>query len=1213
MKQVALLALAFGLALLAQRQFGAGGITRDALLLYLAAAVAFILAVRRSKGEMPAPDNTATPVESPQIARLALAAGGAILALVGMSRFYGNITSNLGLWLWLAGMVILALSFAASRPQFLGKFFREHRTEILIFVFLMAVALFMRVYHVGQFPAGAYLDEADNGLEALRLGDSSYYIPFTRASNGHPTLYLYLLSFGFKLFGETVIAMRLVTVLIGVGTVAAFYFLARELFGVRAAQFATFGLAVSRWHVNFSRVVFEGVLTPLFAVLAFLFLVRAIRSGRWRDYIWAGLALGLGMQGYIGYRVFPAIALLYIVIQMIAMRGALRAWWKGLLVLLVAVVIGVGPLAVYFLKYPEDFMHRASQASVMQDVERQGNYDPLRANIRKTALMFNQKGDPRPRHNLPHEPMLDPWSGMFFMLGLGYAVYRSRDPNHLILWLWLPIGALPGVLSLADSNPHSLRTIVNLPAVFLLIAAFWKPAIELFHRTFRKWGWQPVRALGIIVLALSGWSNFDVYFNEQAGNRSVYYDFDPGQNRVAEFILDHKESHRLLVSPALTNHSAIKFLDYRVPYEDFILNQHLPLRDIGPQDVMYVLELAHAMVVQRLQELYPAGELQKHSDRYGQLTFYSYEVGREDMLSIQGLQGSYYAGEEAEGVPAFTRRDPVLDFSWDEPPLPLPYTIQWAGSLYVPAYGDYQFLLETGGGLGALTLDDELVVKVEDGVAQKVKRLAAGFHPIQVSFIGAESPAGISLRWVIPGREEKLIAQEDFYDEELSQFGLLGRYFRGADNFSGMPALVQIDAYVAPNDPLPAPYSIEWLGKIYAPQTGHYTFATNSDDGSFVFIDEQLVVDNGGHHGDIYKEGSITLDEGFHDLRLRYFQVDGGRKMEFWWVSPGGPKELVPASYLLPPGVSLDMLPEPPQAPAAPPPVSSDLPVAEAGPLAGVTPLAAWGVEGAGEGEFRSPRGVAMGPQGWVYVADAGNGRVQCFDSDGTFIRSWSDGAEPLVEPFDIAVDSAGRVYVLDVGRQAIARYSGDGEFQVEFGAGLGFYGPRGLGLDADGNIYVADTGGSRVVKLSPDGQMLAVLAPRGQGKGQVDQPTDVAVDQLGRVYITDLLNTRLQVLDASGDYLGEWPIGGANTTDSPHLDIDAEGRILLTDPEAHIVIAYDTQGNVLGQWGGEGVAPGQFRKPLGIGVGPGGLVAVSDLNNYRVQIFSIDSMAEGN
>ncbi len=51
----------------------------------------------------------------------------------------------------------------------------------------------------------------------------------------------------------------------------------------------------------------------------------------------------------------------------------------------------------------------------------------------------------------------------------------------------------------------------------------------------------------------------------------------------------------------------------------------------------------------------------------------------------------------------------------------------------------------------------------------------------------------------------------------------------------------------------------------------YYAFGTNSDDGSYLFIDGQMIVDNGGHHGDVYREGMIQLAEGFHDIILRYF------------------------------------------------------------------------------------------------------------------------------------------------------------------------------------------------------------------------------------------------------------------------------------------------------------------------------------------------------
>lgn len=1201
MRQFVLMVFSFLLAFWAQRQFAGGGIVRDALLLYAGAGIAFVWAVRKEHIFLRRRAEPIAPVPWPSPLRVLLFVAGAGLALAGMLRFRSLVADNPGFWMWLAGLLLMVVA-VLERPRWNPRaWWGNNRAEALVFLGILGAAILMRVYRLGQFPPAVYLDEADNGLEALKLLDGGQYIPYTRASNGHATLFLYLLGFGFRLFGETGLAMRLVTAAVGVGTVAAFYFLARELFGMRPAQCATLALAFSRWHVNFSRVAFEGILTPFFAVLTMLFLVRAVRFGRWKDYTWAGLALGLGLQGYMGYRVFPIIAALYLLARILVRPAALKRCWPGLLVFLLAAIIGFGPLLVYFGEYPGDFVHRAQQASVSQDIQQAGSYQPLWDNVRKTALMFTYQGDPRPRHNVPGAPMLDPWTAMLFMLGLAYVLFRSPDPERALLWIWLPIGALPGVLSLADSNPHSLRTIVNLPAVFLIVGAFWEPAVSLARRTFRDWGRQGVLAACLAVVAVAGWANFDLYFHEQASNRSVYYDFDPAPNLAAQYALAHAETHRLLISPALTNHSAIKFIDYRVPYEDFLVNQHLPLRDAGDRPVLFILESAHQMALQRLQELYPGGISETHVDRYGELAFYSFEITPGDILSIQGLPGRYFAGLEPEGAPAWTRREPALDLRWDAPPVPLPFSVEWSGSLFVPAFGPYTLILEVEGGPADVEIGGERLLQVRDGRADASRLLPGGFHPLRVVLRAEAIPAGISLRWIRPDGTEEVIPQSFLYDAELSRFGLLGRYFRGAERFEGMPDAMQIDPYIAPNDLLPAPFSIEWTGTIYIPLDGTFIFGTNSDDGSFLFVDDQLIVDNGGHHGDIYREGAIDLTQGFHDIVLRYFQVDGGRKIELWWTPPGGPREQVPAKYLRPPGVSLEEVPLLETVPAAPPAEATPAP-----PISAVLPLNMWGSEGEEDGQFRTPRGVAVGPQGWVYVADAGNGRVQFFLPDGTFLGEWSAAREPLGEPFDIAVAEDGRVYVLDSRRQVIARYAPDGTFEVEFGAELGLYGPRGLGIDAQGNLYVADTGSSRVLKLSPDGALVAVLAEFGVGAGQVNQPTDVAVDASGRVYIADTLNTRLQVLDGSGSYVGEWPLAGANTTDSPHLAIDAAGRVVVTDPEAHAVRVFSTQGELLAQWGGEGSAPGQFRKAVGVAIAPDGLVVVSDVYNHRIQVFGI-------
>jgi DNA-binding beta-propeller fold protein YncE len=111
-------------------------------------------------------------------------------------------------------------------------------------------------------------------------------------------------------------------------------------------------------------------------------------------------------------------------------------------------------------------------------------------------------------------------------------------------------------------------------------------------------------------------------------------------------------------------------------------------------------------------------------------------------------------------------------------------------------------------------------------------------------------------------------------------------------------------------------------------------------------------------------------------------------------------------------------------------------------------------------------------------------------------------------------------------------------------------------------------------------------------------------VDAAGRMYVADTYNLRVQVLDSAGHYLRQWPISGANTFDSPHIEVGPGGQVFITDPEAHVVIAYDGTGRPLGQWGGFGSAAGQFHKPISLAFDDAGRVYVTDAYNHRVQVF---------
>ena len=94
------------------------------------------------------------------------------------------------------------------------------------------------------------------------------------------------------------------------------------------------------------------------------------------------------------------------------------------------------------------------------------------------------------------------------------------------------------------------------------------------------------------------------------------------------------------------------------------------------------------------------------------------------------------------------------------------------------------------------------------------------------------------------------------------------------------------------------PCGMVWQGNINVPQTGGYQFWTESDDGSIMYIDSEIVVDNDGDHGMEEKSGRAYLQKGYHTFKLVYFNSGGAGALRVWFAGPEGNKQAITGNMM---------------------------------------------------------------------------------------------------------------------------------------------------------------------------------------------------------------------------------------------------------------------------------------------------------------------------
>jgi len=144
--------------------------------------------------------------------------------------------------------------------------------------------------------------------------------------------------------------------------------------------------------------------------------------------------------------------------------------------------------------------------------------------------------------------------------------------------------------------------------------------------------------------------------------------------------------------------------------------------------------------------------------------------------------------------------------------------------------------------------------------------------------------------------------------------------------------------------------------------------------------------------------------------------------------------------------------------------------------------LKEFGSYGEGDGQFKSPTGIAIDSQDFIYIADCVNNRIQKFTKDGEFVLKWG------------------------------SKGKGQGQFEC----------PSGIAIDNSNNVYVTDRNNHRVQVFTEDGKFITSFGKKGKRPGEFNNPSGIAIGRdlyldnkvikKGYIYVIDNDNSRIQV-----------------------------------------------------------------------------------------------------
>jgi hypothetical protein len=474
-----------------------------------------------------------------------LLAGG-FLTIFAYISFTGYVFNFINLTLWIISIFCFMAGFLDFHRFILGvksliQSIKAGNWKLnitwgtILLIAIVIVIIFFRAYQLKTVPPEMTSDHAEKLLDVQDVLDGQWSIYFPR-NTGREFFQFYWTVLVIALFktGISFMSLKIGMVAAGLLTLPYIYLMAKEFWNRRVAFLALAFAGVAFWPNVISRVGLRFALYPLFTAPALYYLLRGLKNGNRNDFIWAGVAIGLGMHGYSPYRAVPILLLVAVFLYILHKRdkSTQAKALIGTIMMGVTSVMVTLPLIRYAIDNPGIFSYRL--ATRLSGIERPIPGNPIVIffdNLKNAMLMFGVNDGNTWLHSIPDRPALDTISAVLFYLGIVLLLIRYIHKRHwldLFMVISVPILMLPSILSIAfpEENPVLNRTAGAIIPVYIIIAICLD---GLLTSTERFINGKPGKVTAFLIAAtlifISARQNYDFLFNqykaiyrESAGN-----------------------------------------------------------------------------------------------------------------------------------------------------------------------------------------------------------------------------------------------------------------------------------------------------------------------------------------------------------------------------------------------------------------------------------------------------------------------------------------------------------------------------------------------------------------------------------------------------------------------------------------------------------------------------------------------------------------------